>query len=75
MADNLDNLFDLQDPHVSEDRKAAIYKEQRDFLNKQLKSVRHQADEYLAIIVWLMQNGHHEITTAARVAVRLERSK
>lgn len=75
MPDKLDGLFDLQDPHVSEERKAAIYKEQRDFLSKQLESVRQQADEYLSIIVWLMKNGHHEITTAARVAVRLERKR
>ena len=75
MADNLDGLYDLHDPETTPERRAEIYKEQRDFLNKKLTTVRQQADEYLSIIVWLMRNGYDDIATAARVAVRMEKSK
>lgn len=75
MTDNLDGLFDLQDPHVSEGRKAEIYKEQRDFLNNQLTAKHEQLQDALGVLVWLIQNGYSDAVTTAKVAIRLEKSK
>lgn len=58
----------------SKGNEAELYKSQRDFLAKQLEDKVKHADDLLAIIVWLMKNGHHEAVTAAKVAIRLEKS-
>ena len=75
MADNLDGIYDLQDPETTPERKAEIYKEQRDFLNKQLTAKHEQLQDALGVLVWLMQNGYSDAVTTAKVAIRMEKSK
>ena len=71
----MDDLYDLHDPETTIERKAELYKEQRNFLNKQLAAKHEQVRELMAVQVWLMRNGYLDIIRAAKVAVRLEKSK
>ena len=75
MGERMDDLYDLQDPAIPIERKAEIYKEQRNFLNKQLAAKHEQVMEMTAVQVWLMRNGYNDILTAAKVAVRMEKQR
>lgn len=75
MGDRMDDLYELQDPATPIERKAEIYKEQRDFLNEQLAAKHEQVMDMTAVQVWLMRNGYNDILTAAKVAIRLEKQR
>jgi hypothetical protein len=71
----MDDLYDLQDPAIPIERKAEIYRQQRDFLSKTLMAKYEQVMDMTAVQVWLMHNGYNDILTAAKVAVRLEKQR
>lgn len=75
MGERMNDLYDLHDPAIPIERKAEIYRQQRDLLSKNLTAKHEQVMDMTAVQVWLMRNGYNDILTAAKVAVRLEKQR